>query len=171
MAFTFPPTWKLQPKVSAVRSNTTIAVMLQSAHIDKLMPTSCADIAHNPHKCGKELLLQSTVRASPLQLMRCQHWSRFIYLALLQRTLPTVLRSLQCYGHSHEIAFRLHCYRACVVASLLARARLTSQMQCKKTNTGARSVYKDGHCSEIAFRLHCYRACYIASLLTRGRLM
>ena len=101
----------------------------------KLMPTSCAGIARNPHKCGKELLLQSTVRASPLQLMRCQRWGRiqlletvhsFACLALLQRTPPTVARSLQCYGHSHEIAFRLHCYRACYVASLLARARLTS---------------------------------------------
>ena len=138
MAFTFPPTWKLRPKVSAVRSNTAIAAMLQSAPIDKLMPTSCAGIARNPHKCGKGLLLQSTVRASPLQLMRCHRWSRiqlletvhsFACLALLQRTSSTVPRSLQCYGHSHEIAFRLHCYRACYVASLLARARLTSQMQ------------------------------------------
>ena len=59
---------KLRPKVSAVRSNTAIAVMLQSAPIDKLMPTSCAGIARNPHKCGKELLLQSTVRASPLPM-------------------------------------------------------------------------------------------------------
>ena len=92
--------------------------------------------ARNPHKSGNELLLQSTMRASPLQLilMRCQRWSRiqllqalhsFACLALLQRTPPTVPRSLQCYGHSHEIAFRLHCYRACYIASLLTRDRLT----------------------------------------------
>ena len=32
-------------------------------------------IAHTPTKCGKHLLLQSTARASPVQLMQCQHWS------------------------------------------------------------------------------------------------
>ena len=42
---------------------TMLAVMLQSAPIDKLIPTSCSGIARNPHKCGKELLLQSTVRS------------------------------------------------------------------------------------------------------------
>ena len=92
--------------------------MLQSAPIDKLMPTSCAGIARNPHKCGKELLLQSTVKASPLQLMRCQRWSRiqllqalhsFACLALLQRTPP-----FQCRGHSSAAATPMRLPSGCI---------------------------------------------------------
>ena len=131
MAFTFPPTWKLQPKVSAIRSNTTIAVMLQSAHIDKLMLTSCADIAHNPHKCGKELLLQSTVRASPLQLMRCQHWSRFIYHrnCIASHTWRFYReRSLQCCGHSSVMATPTRLPSDCIATELASWLRFWPEL-------------------------------------------
>ena len=103
--------------VFAVRSNTAIAVMLQSTPIDKLMPTSCAGIARNPHKCGKELLLQSTVSASPLQLMRCQRWSCIQLLQALHSFACLTLlreRSLQCRGHSSATAIPMRLPSGCI---------------------------------------------------------
>ena len=50
-------------------------------------------MARTPDNCGKELLLQSTARAPPLQLMHCQHCSR---RQLLQGAAQHKLISCRC---------------------------------------------------------------------------
>ena len=48
---------------------------LQQMALRTTMQTSWNGMMLTPIRCGKVLLLQSTARAPPLQLMHCQHWS------------------------------------------------------------------------------------------------
>jgi hypothetical protein len=96
---------------------------------------SAAQAAYHRHATQRlfRALLQSM-----LQNINADHAARLqrLFRALLQsmlqninadhaaRLLQDTPTSVPCYGQSNEIAFTLHCYRACYIASLLTRGRL-----------------------------------------------